>query len=804
MRDVERGAFNFGTKAETLERLSSKLTIGHIFPLVRFSKNLWEKSQPQCFDKISQIVGDEFLIVRSSAEEEDNETDSQAGQYLSVLNVPGKDKKKLADAIDQVFCSYSGSNKESHIFIQPMVQDVSMVGVVLTHEIDTGAPYYVINYDDESGRTDTVTGGTGVNKTVMVWHGADHSLIESERIRKVLQAVIEVEQACGGVPLDIEFATDSQNKVYILQARRISVQNNWPEDVSKNVQSGLLQIKDFIVKRLPERLGVYGRRGIYGEMSDWNPAEMIGSRPRPLAFSLYRELITERIWRESRALMGYHHPIGEELMMMLGNQPFIDIRNSFNSLLPEQISRTTAETLVSAWLERLAAHPELHDKVEFDVTINCMNFSHNETLNKRYPGLLTNDQSIEFSSALKSITERAITGEGSGSLQKACKKIQTLKQVQRQRSLSFLTIEVQNCNPTLIMTLLDQCRELGTCPFSIIARHAFIAESLLRSIGERGVLDESDITMFKASIKTVAGNLVSDMKARKNHLLSDEEFLSRYGHLRPSTYDITSSRYDQMEGFLTTPVLPPDQVISNTSFELNAVQRQGIETLIKETGFLFSPDQLINYIRRAIKERELAKSIFSRHLSDILELIATWCGTLGISREEASYLTIEDIRNVSIFSITAGYDIQARLRQTIEEKKLTMAQTEGIRLSYLVRDEGDIFVVPLHRSAPNFITNKVVHGKVVRITGREKFNIDLEGKIIFIENADPGFDWLFSKNIKGLVTKYGGANSHMAIRCSEFSIPAAIGCGEQTFDRLVVMDSIELDGGSRKLGNFHD
>ena len=29
-------------------------------------------------------------------------------------------------------------------------------------------------------------------------------------------------------------------------------------------------------------------------------------------------------------------------------------------------------------------------------------------------------------------------------------------------------------------------------------------------------------------------------------------------------------------------------------------------------------------------------------------------------------------------------------------------------------------------------------------------------KIILIENADPGFDWLFNFNIKGLITKFGG------------------------------------------------
>ena len=50
-----------------------------------------------------------------------------------------------------------------------------------------------------------------------------------------------------------------------------------------------------------------------------------------------------------------------------------------------------------------------------------------------------------------------------------------------------------------------------------------------------------------------------------------------------------------------------------------------------------------------------------------------------------------------------------------------------------------------------------------------------------IENADPGYDFLFNKNIKALITKYGGLNSHMAIRCSELNIPALIGVGEKNF-----------------------
>ena len=79
----------------------------------------------------------------------------------------------------------------------------------------------------------------------------------------------------------------------------------------------------------------------------------------------------------------------------------------------------------------------------------------------------------------------------------------------------------------------------------------------------------------------------------------------------------------------------------------------------------------------------------------------------------------------------------------------------------------------------------------------------LKNNIVAIENADPGFDWIFSKRIKGLITKYGGVNSHMAIRCAEFGIPAAIGCGEQRFESLLSKDKIILDCGSGVISGAH-
>ena len=95
-------------------------------------------------------------------------------------------------------------------------------------------------------------------------------------------------------------------------------------------------------------------------------------------------------------------------------------------------------------------------------------------------------------------------------------------------------------------------------------------------------------------------------------------------------------------------------------------------------------------------------------------------------------------------------------------------------------------------SVPNFVSNEIVDSDTIYLE-KGKSSLDINNKIVMIDNADPGFDWIFGYKIKGLITKYGGANSHMTIRCNELNIPAAIGCGEIMFKNLLKEKKLSLN-----------
>ena len=102
-------------------------------------------------------------------------------------------------------------------------------------------------------------------------------------------------------------------------------------------------------------------------MPDWNPAEIIGIKPKPLALSLYQELITNFIWAENRKDMGFRDMTSNHLMTNFFGTPFIDVRVDFNSWLPRDLETKISKKLVNYYLKKFRENINYHDKVEFEI-----------------------------------------------------------------------------------------------------------------------------------------------------------------------------------------------------------------------------------------------------------------------------------------------------------------------------------------------------------------------------------------------------------------------------------------------------
>jgi Pyruvate phosphate dikinase, PEP/pyruvate binding domain. len=782
------------SKAEILEILHQAGF--NVPPLLYFSVQEWFDSQDTVLVRIKSSFGGAIgkIAVRSSCRQEDTVSCSNAGVFESILNVPVDQENAICQAVKQVIDSYGVNTAKDQVLIQQMVVGTVMSGVIMTRAADDGAPYYVLNYDDETSQTDTVTSGVG-GKTVYVYRGFRNTDFDSPRLLELVYLARRLENFFHSDALDIEFCRDLAGCIYVLQVRPIAVAGKWAAEIVDQTAHGISFVEDFVERLSSPRPGLFGQRTLFGVMPDWNPAEIIGVTPRPLATSLYRHLITQRVWSLAREKMGYRSVPPEELMLILAGRPYIDVRCSFNSFLAAGILDDTAELLVNAWLDA-GQNPELHDKVEFGIVSTVYDFTFQQTIAARYPGLLSGQRFDQVSSCYQYLTRQNVSAEASSPLMVALGTLERLVMSQKSFHDSCVLGKQPYALLAWVRKLLEECRTLGTLPFSMIARHAFMAEALLRSAVDRHAMLPERLRTFRKSVKTITSVMSTDMQSVAKGGLSPGDFMSRYGHLRPGTYDILSPRYADRPEVLAG--LYTSTTYCHEPFELEPAEKRNLDQLLHEAGLgHLQAEELLLYAEKAIAGREYAKFIFTRSLSDALESLAVWGDVIGLTRDDLSWLNIEDLLRVSIaplLSMPREY-----FEPLIRQGKNISDAGKNLKLGYLIRSCRDVYVVPQHRSTPNWVTRRHVEGKVVRLDSTSRGDLDLNGCIVCIENADPGYDWLFTRCIAGLVTQYGGANSHMAIRCSENDIPAAIGCGQILFDKVAAAKRCELDAERQSL-----
>lgn len=782
---------SFSTKASTLKQLEPILQSATIKPQVTFTVSEWSQKPEELLNLIQKELRETILIVRSSALQEDSYNQSMAGHFRSIGGISKDDPSQLTRAISSVIESYGVGDPGDQVLIQGQIEKIKAIGVIVTRDLSTLGPYYVVNYDDHSGSIDGVTSGKGASCKTYVRFKKSPSKPANPMLQRLIKLISELEEIFNCDRLDIEFALDESDKLYLLQVRPIAVKNKVQTINDDQIAEALRKIHHKVEKLNGPYPFLYGDTTIFGVMPDWNPAEILGSRPRMLALSLYKELVTDSIWAYQRNNYGYKNLRSFPLMRSFLGTPYIDARLSFNSFVPKDLDDAVAHRLVNYYLDRLRQYPSLHDKVEFQIVFSCYDLTIDQRLNVLADQGFSDDDIFKIKKALLDLTNR-IVDPLNGPYLEDLRKIEILKSRQQTVMSSSLSLVDK------IYWLIEDCKRFGTLPFAGLARAGFIAVQFLNSLVELGVFSKDDRDSFMASLNTVARQLSDDSSALRSGVFSREEFLAKYGHLRPGTYDILSSRYDEdfdrYFGHIASNLQANVEThSSDKKFEFSAEQLNKIDSALISKGINLNAESLISFLKMAIEGREYSKFIFSKSLSDALVLISKLGTRFSIDKEKLSHLDIK--RVTDLYASLTNDDLPNIFMEDIDRNARAYECASYIKLPQLIVHEDDIFDFFIEEGEPNFVSTRRASGEVVRESNFK--TTELKGKIVMIPSADPGYDWIFSHDIAGLITMFGGANSHMAIRAAELKLPAVIGAGELNFNNWSKARCLEIDCANR-------
>ena len=183
--------------------------------------------------------------------------------------------------------------------------------------------------------------------------------------------------------------------------------------------------------------------------------------------------------------------------------------------------------------KKLKNNKYLHDKIEFELIETCFTpdtfLKLNEFLSKKdaknYTGLLLN------------LTNNIV-------LQK--KLNHDLQQI---RDFEIDLVNINNTNYSSIEKIFKYIyllKNKGALAFAGIARCAFISKSILDYLHKKTLITDKNYSNFFKSLDTISNKLNSDLYFLTKKY-NEKGFLKKYGHIRPSMYDINAKNYS--EGF---------------------------------------------------------------------------------------------------------------------------------------------------------------------------------------------------------------------------------------------------------------
>jgi phosphohistidine swiveling domain-containing protein len=758
MRDVatalagpDPDAIAWRGKGATLAWLAPRLRAARVPPSTFVDASEWRVDRAHCLLRVARAFDAPHLAVRSDRSDEDCIGASAAGRYHSCLDVCRDDPAALASAIDAVFASYGAARPHDRALVQPQIAPVLAAVVASTHGLPDGAPYYTLAIS-QGPQSDAVTRG---GDAVDTWYVARDRAATAELpllVRTALDALLELERLVAMAACEAEIVVAANGRAWVVQLRQLSVPS-----VDTPCIVALRRDTD-------ARVAAHADVPLLGLMPDWNPAELLGEHPRPLAGDIFARVIARRAWRMGRVALGYSRGGTTRLLHVHAGRPYVDVAASFGSLLPATLDPALGARLVAAWLIRLEANPALHDKIEFEVAMTSITLDFDAAFDARHGDAFSTAEREALRDALRRVTRSALDSERTSRLA---------------AMFSAPSPEPPDAAPRALRRCLRAIeREIGIA-FATAARQAFVAEALLRSAVAVGALSAERLVEVKRGVDTIAAEF-----QRASVGSSREILIRRFGRLRAGTFDIAAPAFRAVADELGDAIAPRAAHVAPIA--LDRVESACLSRALLDHGFAMSTEALLEQYASAVRVRELGKFALADRVSGVLDSIAAFAETRGLARESAGWLTLDAL-------LTEEADA-GMLVEAVAAARRRHALESQLRMPLLVRGSaGALDVVRFPPGRPNYLGRGRANGRPVRVDAMTRPDAVPLHALLAIASADPGFEWMLLRRPVAIVTAFGGPNSHIAIRSAELGVPALLGVGPEAFRRIVEASELCID-----------
>ena len=730
---------NYKNKAKNLEFVKNNSNI----KIPYFKEIIFDD-----FENIEETLGkfSKQIIIRSNSSKEDTDETSSAGKFLSIGPIDKNDISLIKKSWNEVLQSYEKDDNNTVIF-QDYVDGAKSVSVLTSYKVGTDSPYRTFSTYYGS-QTDAVTSGRyNKIKNFFIHRSLDNLPEKFKEYYKFFKIQNQLENLFGNKQLDIEIVTDQKEEPLLLQVRPLmgKVIKKEPIMVERSViDENVKRYKELI----PTTDDRFGTNQIYSNMSDMNPAEMIGKKPDNIAFSLYRFMFTDTTWNKQRGEFGYRIYSGGKLMELFNNVAYINVNHSLNSFLTRNIKNETCEKIINYQLNKLETYPHLHDSIEFDISRSSYTFETDEKFGEEYKNIIDRKEIIQWHHDLIEIDSF-----NSSTLHK---NNEIILDAFSKLDDSFQYLDKEN---------IKFVRDNMALPFTHHSRLGFVYFAQLNNFLKNGVINEEEKQNLLLSVNSISTKMKQDAYRVKTGSISLNDFLSIYGHVRAGNYNLSSSNLKSNISFAESLINTSNEPIPSEPLKIDIFKK--IDDYFNLNKISYTSENWVEMFQLAVSTRENSKFYYTKGIDGILSEV-----------EE---------KNISDRELFKLLDFEYNDMNTYNQK------IEDTLMPDVITSSDDFYAYEEMNKDGNYIGQGTVSGEILFLDGTENNRNNLDNKIIVIPAADPGWDWIFNYKIKSLITEFGGPNSHMAIRCAEHNIPAILGIGEKNFSAILNSKNLVVD-----------